>query len=81
MQHQSAFNGKKDTDKFDLLMNGWEISVLYKKHNIVLRMKYLQRRYRYYFTNINTNFILKLADVFMLDYINQPDVLQMIILL
>jgi len=43
-------------------------------------MKYLQIRHGYQFTNLNRNSILKLADVFLLDYINQTDVLQMIIL-
>jgi len=51
-----------------------------KDHNTVLRMKYLQIRHGYQFTNLNRNSILKLADVFILDYINQIDVLQMIIL-
>jgi len=52
-----------------------------KDHNTVLRMKYLQIRHGYQFTNLNRNCILNLPYVFMLDYVNQTDVFQMIILL
>ena len=35
-------------------------------------------RHLYQFTKLNKYFIFKLADVFVLDYINQTDVFQMI---
>jgi len=52
-----------------------------KDHNTVLRMKYLQILHGYQFTNLNGNCILKLADVFVLDYVNQTGGIQTIILL
>lgn len=68
----------KDIDLFHLLLNGWGCSVMFKNHNTVLRMKYLQRRHRYQFTKLNKYFVFKLADMFILDYKNQTDVFEMI---
>ena len=68
----------KDIDVLHLLLNGWGCSVLFKKQNTILQIKYVQMLHLYQFTKLNKYFVFKSADVFILDYINQTDALQMI---